>query len=42
MVVRVINGLCYSTILRENVTRLTTDCEELRNVLNLHAFSAIG
>ncbi|HFT8209018.1 TPA: hypothetical protein ACGR97_005067, partial [Citrobacter freundii] len=36
-----ISGSFYSTILVETVTRLTTECELLRNVLHLTAFSAI-
>ncbi|MDK9362592.1 hypothetical protein, partial [Lelliottia wanjuensis] len=32
---------CYSTLLRENVTGLTTGCEQPRNVLHLHDFSTI-
>ncbi|OXU12761.1 hypothetical protein B9P84_06965 [Citrobacter braakii] len=36
-----ISGSFYSTILVETVTRLTTECELLRNVLYLTAFSAI-
>jgi hypothetical protein len=36
-----ISGSCYSILLAENVTRLTTDCENARNVIQLRAFSAI-
>ncbi|EAW0777832.1 hypothetical protein A7B55_21385 [Salmonella enterica] len=36
-----ISGSFYSTILVETVTCLTTECELCRNVLYLHAFSAI-
>ena len=36
-----INGSFYSTVLRENVTGLTPDCEQARKVIHLHDFSAI-
>ena len=32
---------CYSTLLCENVTGLTTGCEQLRNVIHLSDFSTI-
>ena len=36
-----IKGSSYSILLRENVTRLTPDCESVRNVTELCAFSSI-
>jgi hypothetical protein len=39
--VGLINGSFYSTVLRENVTGLTPDCEQARKVIHLHDFSAI-
>ncbi|HHA2076617.1 TPA: hypothetical protein ACOEAK_004513, partial [Enterobacter ludwigii] len=36
-----INGSFYSTVLEENVTGLTHDCEQTRKVIHLHDFSAI-
>lgn len=41
MVVGVISGSFYNINLHETVTSLTTECELLRNVLHLTAFSAI-
>ncbi|MGO3912334.1 hypothetical protein, partial [Huaxiibacter chinensis] len=34
-------GSFYSTLLRENVTGLTHDCEEGRKEIHLHDFSAV-
>jgi len=39
--VGLINGSFYSTVLHENVTGLTPDCEQARKVIHLHDFSAI-
>jgi hypothetical protein len=39
--VGLINGSFYSTVLGENVTGLTSDCEAARKVIHLHDFSAI-
>ncbi|WP_312772294.1 hypothetical protein, partial [Enterobacter soli] len=39
--VGLISGSFYSTVLRENVTGLTPDCEQVRKVIHLHDFSAI-
>ncbi|WP_333711050.1 hypothetical protein, partial [Pluralibacter gergoviae] len=36
-----ISDLCYSTVLGENVMRLTPDCENARKLIWLHAFSAV-
>ena len=41
MFVGLISGSSYSTVLRENVTGLTPDCEQARKVIHLHDFSAI-
>ncbi|MGE2624478.1 hypothetical protein ACQH8C_25410, partial [Escherichia coli] len=36
-----ISGSFYSTVLHENVTGLTPDCEHPRKVIHLHEFSAV-